>query len=173
MTNFYPSVPSPDQLWHATSAEQWAYDIGYHDGGTIVFPPSLDQCVKLLREEKSAIELSDFTPTTLRLLLCHLQHVVSRVRTLIADMIGDGNTSRAAHNGIAMLLISVHMDEARHMLRKWYDLAHSGLTNANAPAMGANMILYHLISLNTLVNFPDIERVARSDKFDLVQKPAH
>ncbi|KAH0280850.1 hypothetical protein KCU91_g742, partial [Aureobasidium melanogenum] len=28
VTNFNISVPSSDQLWHATSAEQWAHDIG-------------------------------------------------------------------------------------------------------------------------------------------------
>ncbi|KAG9570318.1 NAD(P)-binding protein, partial [Aureobasidium melanogenum] len=173
VTNFNASVPSSDRLWHATSAEQWAHDIGYHEGGTVAFPPSLDEHVRSLREEKNSIDPSKLTPTTLRLLLCHLQKVVSRVRALIADMTGNGVTSRTAHHQTAMVLISVHMDEARDMLRKWHDHASSGHTDADTPTMGANMILYHLISLNTLVNFPEIERIARSDKADPAQKPAH
>ncbi|KAH0391535.1 hypothetical protein KCU89_g14416, partial [Aureobasidium melanogenum] len=173
VTNFNTSVPSSDRLWHATSAEQWAHDIGYHEGGTVAFPPSLDEHVRILREEKNSIDPSKLTPTTLRLLLCHLQKVVSRVRALIADMTGNGVTSRAAHHQTALVLISVHMDEARDMLRKWHDFARSGHTDADTPAMGANMILYHLISLNTLVNFPEIERIARNDKADPAQKPAH
>ncbi|KAG9547919.1 hypothetical protein KCU97_g20572, partial [Aureobasidium melanogenum] len=145
VTNFDISVPSSDQLWHATSAEQWAHDIGYHEDGIVAFPPSLDEHVGVLHGEKTAIDPSKLTSTTLRLLLCHLQKVVSRVRTLIADMTGNGCATRASHHQTTMVLIPVHMDEARDMLRKWHDLASSGHTDADAPAMGANTILYHLI----------------------------
>ncbi|KAG9636322.1 hypothetical protein KCV04_g7803, partial [Aureobasidium melanogenum] len=145
VTNFNTSVPSSDRLWHATSAEQWAHDIGYREGGTVALPPSLDEHVRILHGEKTGIDPSKLTSTTLRLLLCHLQKVVSRVRTLIADMTGNGCATRAPHRQTAMVLISVHMDEARDMLRKWHDLASSGHTDADAPAMGANTILYHLI----------------------------
>ncbi|KAH0371406.1 hypothetical protein KCU65_g1864, partial [Aureobasidium melanogenum] len=172
VTTFNTSVPSSDQLWHATSAEQWAHDVGYDGSGTVPFPPSLDEHIRALLEGKTTIDLSKLTSTTLRLLLCHLQKVVSRVRALIADMTDNETTSRAAHRQTAMVLVSVHMDEARDMLQRWYDLANGGRTDINTPAMGANMILYHLLSLNTLVNFPEIERVARDGKADPAQNPA-
>lgn len=173
VTNFKTSVPSSDQLWHATSAEQWAHDVGYDGSGTVTFPPSLDEHISALREENTTIDLSKLTPITLRLMLCHLQKVVSRVRALIADMTDDKTTSRVAHRQTAMVLTSVHMDEARDMLRRWYGLANGGCTDTRTPAMGANMILYHVLSLNTLVNFPEIERIARSDRTDPLKKPAH
>ncbi|KEQ57764.1 uncharacterized protein M437DRAFT_70566 [Aureobasidium melanogenum CBS 110374] len=173
VTSFNTPVPNSDQLWHATSAEQWAHDVGYDGSGTVTFPRSLDEYIRALREEKTTIDLSKLTPITLRLMLCHLQKVVSRVRALIADMTDDEGTSRAAHRQTAMVLTSVHMDEARDMLRRWYDLANGGCTDTRTPAMGANMILYHLLSLNTLANFPEIERIARSDRTDPLKKPAH
>ncbi|KAG9843616.1 transcription factor Bmr1, partial [Aureobasidium melanogenum] len=162
-TDFNISVPSSDRVWRATSAEQWAREMRHLDGGTITFPPSLNEHVKRFRALDTAKDVDTFVPTTLRLLLCHLQKIVSQVRAMIVDIGASGATSKATRHHTSMVLVSVHMDEAQDMLQKWYSLASHRCTDHESPAMGATLVLYHLVSLNTLTNFPDVERFARND----------
>ncbi|CAD0099900.1 unnamed protein product [Aureobasidium mustum] len=121
VTDFNTSVPSSDRLWRATSAEQWAQEIRQLDGGTISFPPSLNEHVKRFRVINVDKDFDTFTPITLRLLLYHLQKVV-------------------AQSGKASMYRPRVPSHGRHLV-----------------------VLYHLISLNTLTNFPDVERFARND----------
>jgi len=160
VTDLNAPVPSPDASWRATSAKQWTEELAQ----TGSFPPSLKDYVRRFRETENVNHLTDLTPTILRLLLCHLQNLVGQVRISIANISTGGKYFKAVRH-TSMVLVSVHLDEARDLLQKWYALAKQNTTDEGSPTTCAAMVLYHLIVLNTLVSFPEVERLARDDDF--------
>jgi len=53
------------------------------------------------------------------------------------------------------------------LLQRWFDLAERYLkANPTCALMQTNLIIFHLISLNAVTNFPAIERLARRENFD-------
>jgi len=47
---------------------------------------------------------------------------------------------------------------------KWYDLAERYLkANPICPMMQTNLVIFHLVSLNAVTDFPEIERLARGE----------
>lgn len=53
------------------------------------------------------------------------------------------------------------------MLQKWYELSMEfSKESPDCPITRCNMVLYHLISLNAVTNFPEVERLARREGFD-------
>lgn len=55
-------------------------------------------------------------------------------------------------------------EEIKTLLHNWYQLA--GNSMEDTPIMYANMINFHLISLNALVDFPELERAIRGNPQD-------
>jgi len=108
--------------------------------------------------------LNKVTPMILRLLLCHIQNVVSQVRISISD-ISKGKSFKAVRH-TSMVMLSVHLDEAHDLLQKWYTLAKRCAAEQASPTTYAAMILYHFIVLNTLVSFPKVERLTRGEAPD-------
>lgn len=157
VTNFHTSVPNPDSIWRATSAGQWAREMAQYNGSS-TFPPSLNDYFRHFRETPNVKTMTGVTPVILRLLLCHLQDLVGQVRKIIADTSGSRQFSAARHK--SMVLVSVHHDEAWELLQKWYTLVQHSCIDDKSPTKSATMILYRLIVLNTLVSFPEVERLA-------------
>lgn len=59
------------------------------------------------------------------------------------------------------------LEEVQALLQKWYELSvASQKADPTCFATKTNLVLYHLISLNAVTNFPEIERLARRDGFD-------
>ncbi|KAL2171334.1 hypothetical protein VTG60DRAFT_3221 [Thermothelomyces hinnuleus] len=58
------------------------------------------------------------------------------------------------------------LDEVQALLQKWYDITMNySKTNPGCPATHCNLIMYHLVSLNTVADFSEIERLARREEF--------
>lgn len=161
VTDLNAPVPSPDAAWQATSSDHWAQELS-QSGASKSISPSLNEYVRRFREIEYVNNLTDLSPTILRLLLCHLQNLVSQVRISIANISPEGSTFKAVRH-TSMVLVSVHLDEARDLLQKWYILAKNNTTEEASATTCAAMILYHLIVLNTLVSFPEVERLARDE----------
>ncbi len=61
----------------------------------------------------------------------------------------------------------LRLEEVQALLQKWYELTISYYkANPACPVTRCNLVLYHLISLNAVTNFPEIERLARREGLD-------
>lgn len=65
---------------------------------------------------------------------------------------------------MSIVLLSVQVQTVQELLYKWYELAKIQSNETATLAAASNMMLYHLIMLNMIVSFPEIERVARSGR---------
>jgi hypothetical protein len=64
----------------------------------------------------------------------------------------------------------MRFDEAQALVERWYELARRYLSsNPMCPMMEAGLVLYHLISMNAVTHFSEIERFAREGR---VTEPA-
>ncbi|KAK4992367.1 hypothetical protein LTR50_001125 [Elasticomyces elasticus] len=168
--NFNTSVPNPDSIWRATSAGQWTREMARYSRSS-TFPPSLNDYFKRFRETPNVKTMTGVTPVILRLLLCHLQGLVGQVRRMIADTSsGSRQFSSARHK--SMVLVSAHLDEACELLQKWYTLVKHSCIDDKSPTKSASMILYRLIVLNTLVSFPEVERLAQGEDTSQPSEPS-
>ena len=170
-TDFNTPVPSPDAIFHTNSAEKWAQELD-KSSRTNPSSPSLREYLKRFRETENVNELRDLPSIVIRLVLCYIQMLVMQIRVNITDTSCGGKSFRA-------VLVSVRLDEARDLLQKWYALVKCKIIEEACPTIRAAMILYHLIVLNTLVSFPEIERLAReenampSDESSYGKRPHH
>ncbi|KAI2602123.1 hypothetical protein GGR54DRAFT_625646 [Hypoxylon sp. NC1633] len=160
-------IPSPDATWSIPSPKHWVQDTlplagQYH----VRVPPSLNQWTSCFSETNDVNSMTHVSPTTLRLLLCHLHNLVIQLRISIDGISSEYQTHRSLRHPRAVLL-SVQVQEAQELLNKWYDLAKTlDSGEASSSAMAANLILYHFIVLNTMLSFPEIERLARTSESD-------
>lgn len=167
IANLNTPIPSPDATWNAPSAKHWMQDTLPSPGlYSASIPPSVNEWVGCFLETNDVSKMTHVSPITLRLLLCHLQNQVIQLRSSIDVILSRGQPHKGPrHTSIALL--SLQVQEAQELLQKWYDLAKTlGPSEAASTAAAANMILYHLIVLNTMVSFPEIERLARGSKDD-------
>ncbi|KAJ9665984.1 hypothetical protein H2201_003895 [Coniosporium apollinis] len=109
-----------------------------------------------LWQAKTATEWSEIFNQSMvaqycQLLSCFSDNVASRQRT---------RTVTAAST-------RVRLEEVQTLLQRWYDLA-TRYTKANpmCTMMQATLVMFHLISLNAVTNFPEIERLARREGTD-------
>jgi hypothetical protein len=59
------------------------------------------------------------------------------------------------------------LEEVQSLLQKWYELCMvHAKADPTCPVTRANLVLYHLISLNAITSFLEIERLARKEAFD-------
>ena len=127
-------------------------------------PPSLNDWLSWFSETNDFRSTAHISPVTLRLLLCHLQDQVIQLRFNIDRVLGRGQTHKGSQH-LPVVLFAVQVQEVQEQLRKWHDLTKTQIPNETAsPETATNMILYHLIMLNTMVNFPEIELLARSNE---------
>ncbi|KUJ19211.1 uncharacterized protein LY89DRAFT_581580 [Mollisia scopiformis] len=95
----------------------------------------------------------------LQSLLCHLRQVLS----CFSDFFGSRRGTRTVTKASTLL----RLEEVQSLLQNWYELCLVHAKNdPTCPVTRANLVLYHLISLNALTSFPEIERLARKESFD-------
>jgi hypothetical protein len=61
----------------------------------------------------------------------------------------------------------MRLEEVQSTLHKWYELAMlNSKADPDCTITNGSLVLYHLISLNTVTYFPEIERLVRKEGFD-------
>ncbi|KAJ5635351.1 uncharacterized protein N7484_008664 [Penicillium longicatenatum] len=162
-TSFNTPIPSPDSAWNAKFAKKWI-EVMLSAYGRVSMPPSLNDWLSWFSETNDFRSTAHISPVTLRLLLCHLQDQVIQLRFNIDRVLGRGQTHKGSQH-LPVVLFAVQVQEVQEQLRKWHDLTQTQIPNeTTSPETATNMILYHLIMLNTMVNFPEIELLARSNQ---------
>lgn len=105
----------------------------------------------------------DLTAMHLRLLLQPLQGLVYQYCQLLYCF-RDSMISRSRNRALTAASIRVRLEEAQALLGRWYDLAkRHAKTDQECLLTKANFVIFHLISMNAVTNFSEIERLARRE----------
>ncbi|CAD6455119.1 0fd24a5c-df01-40a9-8c3e-a138a5a3fed6 [Sclerotinia trifoliorum] len=177
ITELETPMPGLECLWLAKDANEWSTIIQQTYIGTdwllhsnpVGTPPAGPSLCGLFRDMLSDnIERrhGQLSPLQLKLLLhplhsslCHLHQALSFQSEVYSSRQGTRTVTKASN--------LLRLQEAQSLLQKWYDLCELNAKNdPNCQITRANLVLYHLISLNAVTLFPDIERLARKEDFD-------
>ncbi|CBX98447.1 similar to transcription factor Cmr1 [Plenodomus lingam JN3] len=185
VTELGVSMPDTDQLWQAQTAKEWSgifdevhkFSNGISSVGSGVRPQNLRDLFRCFLDDEIVVhdvQEIHLTPMHLRLLLHPLQTLVCQFCQLLSCFSDSFAASRSRNRALSAASTRVRLEEVQALLGRWSDLAQRYLAaNIMCPIMHANLVMFHLISLNAVTNFPQIERVARREdpEFDF-QKPA-
>ncbi|KAK3074540.1 hypothetical protein LTR53_002960 [Teratosphaeriaceae sp. CCFEE 6253] len=175
VTEFAAPMPDTDRLWHAKSAAEWSsifeqvheFSGGYSSVGSGARPLSLRDLFRHFLDDEMIQLGIEMTPLQMRLLLHPLQSLVcqySQLLSCFSDTLGKRSPSPRAMTAAST---RTRLEEVQALLQRWFDLAERYLkANPTCALMQTNLMLFHLISLNAVTNFPAIERLARREAFD-------
>ncbi|OTA90480.1 hypothetical protein M434DRAFT_77831 [Hypoxylon sp. CO27-5] len=170
-------LPGPELLWMSANADQWVAAVNSIYGCTanvnpqlLTTPsltPSLYDLFQDLLNDNLSRRQGSLTPHQLRLLLHPLQSCLYHI-TQMLSCFPDVMSARRLGNGTAIKnSFESRLNEIQGLLQKWYELTISYYKlNPTCSTTKTNLVLYHLISLNAVTNFPEIERLARREEFD-------
>jgi hypothetical protein len=168
-------MPDADPLWQAKSASEWSeifnqvheFSNGYSSVGSGARPLSLRELFRHFLDDEIIIQDIHLTPMHLRLLLHPLQTMVCQYCQLLSCFSSDSMGTSKRARAVTAASTRVRLEEVQSLLQRWYDLAERyAKTNPMCPMMQANLVMFHLISLNAVTNFPEIERLARREGVD-------
>jgi hypothetical protein len=174
VTEFGAPMPDCDRLWQAKSASEWSqifeqvheFSSGYSSLGSGARPMSLRDLFRHFLDDEMASLGIGTTPLQMRLLLHSLQSMVCHYGQLMSCF-SDSLSSRNKTRTVTASSTRCRLEEVQALLQRWYDMADSYLKlNPVCAVMQANLVMFHLISLNAVTNFPEIERLARRESFD-------
>lgn len=170
-------LPSPDLLWLSPSSEGWLSAVQSIYGctanvnpqllNTPSLTPSLYDLFQDFVHDNLSRRHSSLSPQQLRLLLHPLQSLLCHLRQMLScfsDVLG---TRRGTNRTVTKASTILRLEEVQSLLQHWYELSITLLkVNPSCTVTRCNLVIYHLISLNAVTNFPEIERLARREGFD-------
>ncbi|KAI1467869.1 uncharacterized protein F4812DRAFT_380629 [Daldinia caldariorum] len=171
-------LPGPELLWMAVNVDQWIAAVQSTYGCnanvnpqllTTTPPPVTTSLYELFQgflNDNLPRGQGSLTPQQLRLLLHPLQsslHHVMQMLRCFPDVI---DTQRAGSRTDIKLSFESRRREIQGLLEQWYEMTMAYCeTNPTCTTIKTNLVLYHLISLNAVTNFQEIERLARREGF--------
>ncbi|KAI0847763.1 hypothetical protein F5Y00DRAFT_253762 [Daldinia vernicosa] len=159
-------LPSPAELYLACDTDSWKR--GMND--TPPIQPSLRVLFEwFLTDQITRDRRRCLTPSAFRLLLHPLYSLVNSFRQVLSCF-SEGPNSRL-FSPVTKRSTDVRMEEMQVLLHRWFSLYCSRLREVEqsnvsfnqfrSPLMTATLITYHIIYLNTVTGFTDIESLAR------------
>ena len=157
-------MPDTDSLWHAGSAAEWLAAFENVHGSTYQSPPSVRDLFTRFVDGEIAESGTKLSPTQLRLLLHPLQTQVCQLRQLLTCL-PDGGSHAKASRAVSKAATKARLEEISTLLQQWYSVSVQSSTNDRPRCWTtcANLIAYHLISLNAITSFKCIEQFARRE----------
>lgn len=164
VTNLEAGMPDTDFLWQARSAHDWYRFYQQVYGMSPRQQLSLRDLFTRFIDGELLSEQAELPPIQLRLLLHPLQSLVCHLRQFLSCFSEGGNYCKASQ-AVTKSATRARLEEVQCLLQQWYTLSQRSVQDSVNPcfAARANMIMYHLISLNTMTCFPEIERLARCE----------
>lgn len=178
VTEFGAPIPDSDVLWQAKTAAEWStlfeqvheFSGGYSSVGSGARLLSLRDLFRRFQDDTIVSQGIELTALHLRLLLHPLQGLVCQFRQLQSCFPDAGVATPPDSNSVSAAGTQARLAELQSMLQRWWALYQRLVTNNSAeamsPMMQAALVIFHLISLNTVTDFPLIERMARSEDID-------
>ncbi len=176
ITELQCPLPGPEVLWMSHSSEQWFSALqSLHVSPANVNPqilstpsatPSLHELFQDFLHDNLLRQQPNLSPQQLRLILHPLQALVCHLRQMVSCFVDVFGTPRTSTFPVTKASTLHRLEEVQGLLQKWYDLTMSySRGNPGCPVTHCNLVIYHLISLNAVTNFPEIERLARREGF--------
>ena len=170
-------LPGPEVLWMSPNSERWMAAIQSVYGCTanvnpqLLSAPSLTPSLCDLFQDFLHDNLSrrqgSISPQQMRLLLHPLQSLLCHLRQMLSCFSDVLSARRTTGRTVTKASTQLRLEEVQALLQKWYELTMTYYkANPACPITQCNMVLYHLISLNAVANFPEIERLARREGLD-------
>nr|POF15245.1 hypothetical protein CFP56_42134 [Quercus suber] len=175
VTEFCVPMPDADRLWKARTAVEWSSTFeqvhefagGYSSVGSGARPLSLRELFRHFLNDEVAARKIEMTPMHMRLLLHPLQSQVCQYRQLLGCFSDAPPIGPPSGRAMSAASTRARFDEVMALCQRWFTLAERYLkTNPTCPMMQTNLIMFHLISLNSVTTFPEVERLARRENFD-------
>ena len=177
ITELQCPLPGPEVLWMAPNAEGWAATMQSIYGCASNLNPQLlnAQCVtpslydlyQDFLDDNLSSRQGGLSPQQMRLILHPIQSLLCHVRQMMSCFSDVMTSRRAASRTPSKSTTQARLEEVQALLQKWYELTMSYReSNPDCPVTRCNLVLYHLISLNAVTNFPEVERLARREGFD-------
>lgn len=175
VTEFAAPMPDADRLWHAKSAAEWSsifeqvheFSGGFSSLGSGARPLSLKDLFRHFLDDEMIPLGIEMTPLQMRLLLHPLQGLVCQYSQLLSCFSDSLSSRNNGSRAITAASTRARLEEVQSLLQRWFDLAERYLkANPMCALMQTNLVLFHLISLNAVTNFPEIERLARRENTD-------
>ncbi|KAJ4396515.1 hypothetical protein N0V93_000734 [Gnomoniopsis smithogilvyi] len=170
-------LPGPDLLWRASNSQQWASgiqsiygsmtNINPHILTTQSLTPSLFGLFQDFLQDNLSHRQACLGPQQMRLLLHPLQSLLCHLRQILSCFTDILGIRRPTGRTVSKASTNQRLEEVQGLLQRWYELAVTMHTeNPSCSATKCNLVLYHLISLNAVTSFPEIERLARKEGFE-------
>lgn len=161
----------------STNSEEWCSNVQKLFGGEVnVNPqvlnspsltPSLCDLFHDFLHDNLARRPGSITPMQLRLLLHPLQSLLCHLGQMLSCLWEAPATRGSSSRTVTKSNTMTRLEEVQGLLQKWYELSVAlHKQNPGCYLTQCNLVLYHLISLNAITNFPEIERLARREGFD-------
>ena len=158
------TMPACDQLWEADCSAEWLRMSDQANGSPEKPRMSIRDLFRFFMNGELANPNACLSPTQLRLLLHPIQSMVIHLQQILSCM-PDRNSTQKAPQAMTKSKTLVRLEEVRSLLGHWYSLASRSSSHMThfSPAMHANLIIYHLINLNSLGYLPEVEMFARRE----------
>lgn len=175
VTELGAPMPDSDGLWQAKTAIEWSsifekvheFSGGYSSILSGARPISLRDLFRQFLDDALLVQGIELTPLHLRLLLHPLQNAVCQWRQFQSCFTDAGQGRGGPQTSHMSSSAQSRLEEVQLLLQRWYGLADRYMKNNQMCAlMQSNMVLFHLVSLNAITNFPEIERLARREGVD-------
>jgi len=175
VTEFGGPMPDTDRLWLASTPADWSstfeqvheFSGGFSSVGSGARPLSLRELFEHFLDDQLKPMGIEMTPLQLRLLLHPLQGLVCQYSQLLSCFSNPFANRNAGSRGVTAASMRQHLCEVQALLQRWFDLAERYLkANHMCSMMSTNLVIFHLISLNAVTNFPEIEKLARGENLD-------
>lgn len=161
----------------APNAEQWLAGVQSIYGCTtnvnpnLLTTPSLTPSLYDLFQDFLHDNLNrrqtNLEPQQMRLLLHPLQSLLCHLRQMLScfsDVLG---ARRSAGRTVTKTSTNQRLEEVQGLLQKWYERAMAQhKADPSCALTQCNLVMYHLISLNAVTSFPEVERLARKEGFE-------
>ncbi|MCJ1311386.1 hypothetical protein MMC25_005057 [Agyrium rufum] len=157
-------TPEPEIFWQAATAEEWAEVVPRSKRLNLNHALSLHDYVQRFVEAENASQLLTLSPLEVRLLL-HPVHAITRQLRELLRCVSSLGKERKTNRHVSRAVISVQVEQVQSILEKWHGICEAQMQRKgiSCAATCANMIMYHLIKLNILVDFVEVERMARGE----------
>jgi hypothetical protein len=156
-------MPTSEHVWGARSADEWISRRKAVSGDSAVDGLSLRDLFTRFVEGEISSSDTKLSPLQLRLLLHPLQNLVCQLRQFLTCLPDSGR--QPLGTSISKVAIKARLEEISTLLRQWYGFTERHIDGQGRTCLTtrANLIMYHLISLNTRTSLGFIEQFARGE----------
>lgn len=152
-------LPEDDIYWKASNAADWAT----LRSGLPMRNQQLslrDLYRRFINGKLRVSHENGLSQLSLRLLLVPLQSMVSHLREWIHTFSNGQVRWRQQAQSLSNSAIQVQLDQVRGFLLDWFTLAShsSALSSVTSPFSQVTLVIYHLISLNVMTDFHEIDK---------------